>query len=644
MNKKPGLLALFFLLLSSPLAAKIELPPLLGDGAVIQRGEPVTVWGWSDAGAEVTVRFAGETRTVHSDGQGAWRALFAPRVAGGPHTLEISAGAETLSVRDILVGDVWLCSGQSNMEWVLGNARGAAEDIATSENTNIRHFYVPHSWAALPSDRLAGGGWKAAHPASAGDFTAIGYYFARRIQAETGVPIGLLHSSWGGANIESWMSPEALGESPEESHARIRRLEAEARERAASLKERFGRWPGTVTDRVDTAAADWSAPGLDESDWMELSAPMLWEMQGLDGVDGVVWYRKKFSLDEPQAAGGVRLHLARIDDSDTTWVNGHRVGATDRYDQVRTYPVPAEFLQRGDNVIAVRVTDTGGGGGIYSDPALLYVEAPDGAKISLAGKWKARPDRVTIPAEINANHTPSALYNKMIHPLLPFPVKGVLWYQGESNADNAGDAVRYREQFRNFILDLRRLWRRPELAFYWVQLANWISGGDTPDSSPWALLRESQTAALELPNTGQAVTIDVGDPRDIHPKDKKTVGTRLALIALHKTYGKPGIGYLGPIPESCTIEGAAVRITFSASAPAPAARGGAPLLGFELAGTDGKHGPADARVEGRTVVVTSPAVPRPVSVRYAWKDNPEEANLAGDNGLPAGPFRMTAGC
>lgn len=641
MGKKPVFLGLFLFLLASPLAARVELPPLLGDGAVIQRGEPVVVWGWSEPGAEVTVRFAGEARTVHGDGRGAWRAEFAAREAGGPHALEISSGAETLSVRDILVGDVWLCSGQSNMEWVLRNAEGAAEDIAASENMNIRHFLVPHSWAALPSDRLAGGSWKAAHPASAGDFTAIGYYFARRIQAETGVPIGLLHSSWGGANIESWMSPEALGESPEESHARIGRLEAEAEKRAAALREKFRRWPGAVTDRVEAAAADWSAAILDESGWMELSAPMLWESQGFDGVDGVVWYRKKFSLDARQASGGVRLHLARIDDSDTTWVNGHRVGATERYDQVRSYAVPAEFLQPGDNVIAVRVTDTGGGGGIYSDAGLLYVEAPDGAKIPLAGKWKARPDRVTIPAEINANHTPSALYNKMIHPLIPFPVRGVLWYQGESNADDAGEAVRYREQFKNFITGLRRLWRRPGLAFYWVQLANWISGGDTPDSSPWALLREAQTAALELPNTGQAVTIDIGDPRDIHPKDKKTVGTRLALIALHKTYGKTDVGYVGPLPEKATSEGAAVRIGFSSAAPAPAARGGAPLLGFELAGKDGKHAPADARIEGRTVVVTSPAVPRPVSVRYAWKDNPEDANLAGDNGLPAGPFRMT---
>ena len=622
----------------SVLYAKIELPFLIGDNMVMQRREPIPVWGWSAPDTAVTLTFAGEKKTVHSDKNGAWHAVFSSKEAGGPYQLQISSGGDTRTVRDILVGDVWLCSGQSNMEWVLRNTDNAKQEIAHSGNNEIRHFKVPLTWSVAPSDRLAGGEWEIAGPDTSGEFTAVGYYFAKKVNAETGIPIGLLHSSWGGSAIEAWMSPAALGETDAMAADKMEQLVADAEQSAQSIKNKLSRWPGALVDRFKTADADWSAPDVDESDWIEISAPQLWEEDGLEGVDGVVWYRKTFHLDAKQAAAGVVLHLAKIDDNDITWVNGHKVGGTEAYNAVRRYEVPAEFLKTGDNKIAIRVEDTGGGGGIYSD-AGLYVETADG-QLPLTGMWKVKPDKVTVTMISGINQTATALYNKMLHPLFAFPIEGVLWYQGESNADNTEEAYNYRGQFENMIKDWRKSWHKPELAFYWVQLANFKSGANTAFSSPWAIVRDAQTAALELPNTGQAITIDVGNPDDIHPRDKKTVGTRLALIALNKVYGKHDISYSGPVLKDYKVDGAKVELNFSNSGSKLAISDGDSVNGFEIAGADRKYKPATALIQNNTVVVSNDSVEQPVAVRYAWDDNPEDANLIGSNKLSAGPFRL----
>ena len=608
---------------------------------VVQRREPIPIWGWSNTNTEIVLNFAGEKRSAISDNSGAWRTTFSPREAGGPYELHIASDRESITVRDILVGDVWLCSGQSNMEWILRNTENAAEEIANSKNSDIRHFKVPHTWALAPSERLAGGSWTAANPDSAGAFTAIGYYFAKKVNTETGIPVGLLHSSWGGSTIESWMSPEALGETNEEALGRMEQLSADAERRAKSIKDKLSRWPDALVSHVEAADSDWSSAELDESGWLEVSAPQLWESQGLEGVDGVVWYRKTFHLNENQTAGGLVLGLARIDDNDITWVNGYKVGETNAYDMVRRYDVPAKFLKSGENQIAIRIEDTGGGGGIYSDANLLYIETSDGRRLPLTGRWKIKADKVTVSMMTDANHTPTALYNKMLHPLFAFPIKGVLWYQGESNADNVEEALKYRGQFQNLIKDWRKSWRKPELAFYWVQLANFNSNHDTDAASPWAIVRDAQTAALELQNTGQAVTIDVGNPNDIHPRDKKTVGTRLALIALNKTYGRSNVSYSGPVLDTYEVEGAKVKLRFSNSTLKLAvAGGGKSVMGFQIAGADRQYKSANASILDNMVVVSNESVKQPVAVRYAWSDNPDQANLIGDNGLPAGPFEL----
>jgi sialate O-acetylesterase len=624
---------------TSPAWGAIELPPIFTDGAVLQREEPVPVWGRAPAGSQLTLRFAGETRQVQADDAGNWRAEFAPRKAGGPHEIQLSSGDFSKTIRDVWMGDVWVCSGQSNMEWPLRNSADADAQIQAAPLPQIRHFKVPRGWAAQPAAALAGGEWLAATPEHLGDFTGVGWFFAREVNRATGVPIGLINASWGGSRIEAWMSPQALGKSPEATRKSVEQMAAEGEARARAVAQSLRRWPGAVVPKVTLATADWSAPELDERDWLEIQAPSLWEEQGFPGVDGVIWYRRSFELSASQAAAGITLGLGRIDDNDITWVNGHRVGETNAYDRVRRYEVPAEYLREGRNQIAVRVEDNGGGGGIYSNANLLYWQSADGQLGSLSGPWKIKADRVSITIIDNVHHLDTALYNQMIHPLFPLPVKGVLWYQGESNAVSAQQAEEYRKLFPAMINDWRARWNKPELPFYWVQLANFISNSDTPETSPWAILRESQTAALALKNTGQAVIIDVGNPADIHPTDKKTVGERLARIALHQTYGKKDIHFRGPVFQSAEVAKDQLIVKFSTSGKlAPATQGF--IKGFEVAGKDGKFRKLEGIIQANNVVLPLSGISQPQQLRYAWSDNPEVANLMDVQGLPAEPFRI----
>ena len=626
---------LFFLALAAVQAnADIKLPHLLSDGAVLQRNAPIPIWGTAPAGAQVVARFAGEERQIQADAQGNWRAVFPARKAGGPYELNISSGGFSRTVNDLLIGDVWVASGQSNMEWVVRDSAGADAEIAAANHPQIRHFKVPRSWAVEPSSTLTGGDWQPANSANLGDFTAVGWYFAKVIQRETGVPIGLINSTWGGSRIEGWMSAQNLGISSEEAQATLQQMVVTGEAKADKVRQLVQRWPGSLVKQIDSAVADWSAANLNEQDWSTIQAPSLWEEQDYPGVDGVMWYRKMFELRDAEAKQDITLGLGKIDDADITWVNGHKVGETDGYDQVRTYKVPAKFLRPGKNHIAVRVDDKQGGGGIYSTANLLYVETANGKRYPLAGEWKIKADRVTVTVADQFHNTGTALYNKMVHPLFQVPVKGVIWYQGESNAYSEEDAENYRSQFAGLINDWRAQWNNPKMPFYWVQLANFISG-----SEKWAFLREAQTATLALKNTGQAITIDIGDPNDIHPRDKKTVGERLARIALNQAYGKSKVHFRGPVMHSATVKKDQLVVKFK-TAKSLAVRGdNDQVKGFEIADAAGQFKPVTGSIKGNTVILPLTDASKPTAVRYAWSDNPEEANLQDKEGLPAEPFR-----
>ena len=561
--------------------------------------------------------------------------------AGGPHTLAVTSGGERLTAHDLLVGDVWVLSGQSNMEWTVRDARDAEAETAAATDGRIRHFKVPRSFAETPQDELAGGAWAAASPETVGDFSTVGYYFARDLRRHVDVPIGLVNTTWGGSRIEPWMSAAMLGYTPGEVEAvwAVERARDEAT-RAQLLESLGGELPTEDAGMAGSEPA-WAAPDLDDSDWRTVRVPGLWEAQGYPGLDGVAWYRTAFELSEAEAAAGVTLGLGQIDDGDVTWVNGTEVGRTpNAYDAVRRYRVPASALHAGPNALAVRVEDFQGGGGITGAGDLLYVETASGERRPLSADWRFRVGIAQLNVGGDKNHVPMGLWNRMVHPLTAQPVAGVLWYQGESNGDRMEDAAAYGGQFRSMIEGWRGAWGEPSLPFFWVQLAAFRAPPTGPDDTGlWPTVREGQSSALALPHTAEAVALDVGDADDIHPRDKQTVGHRLALAARALVYGEDDLVYSGPRYRDHTVEDGRVTVSFDHVGGGLTARDGLPLGGFALADADGQWHEAQARIEGERVVVWSSAVPAPTAVRYAWADNPVAATLANAAGLPAAPFR-----
>ena len=616
----------------------LRLSPLVGDHMVVQRDAAVPIEGRAAPGAEVALSIGELTFTTHADDEGAWQIVLPPREAGGPFGFAVRSGGETVRVRDVLAGDVWIASGQSNMEWTVADSRNAEAEIAAADDPRIRNFRIPRSWSYSPADTLVGGEWEVSDRAHVGGHSAVAYFFARELRGHVDVPIGIIDNSWGGARLEPYMSADALGLDAAGA-AQVRALQqAREEELRRGLEARIGELPTSDPGLVDGRAV-WADPSLEDGDWARIRVPARWEEAGYNGLDGVAWYRRDITLTAAAAASPVHLGLGMIDDGDRTWVNGVEVGGMEMaWNQPRRYRVPADVLREGRNVVAVRVVDTGGGGGIHGPEELLYLETAEGRR-PLAGEWRFRIGVVALGSG-DMNQVPTVLYNQMVHPITDYPVRGVIWYQGESNA-YPGDAYEYRELFKTMIRSWREAWGR-ELPFLWVQLANFMQPGDGTEPSDWAMLRESQTAALALPGTAQALAIDIGEADDIHPRNKQDVGARLARAARAVAYGQDVV-YSGPVYRSHTVRpDGRVEIAFDHVDGGLVARGGT-LGGFAIAGEGGEFVVAEARIEGDRVVVWSEAVPDPVAVRYAWADNPVTANLYNEEGLPATPFRTDEG-
>lgn len=637
MNAKRAL-GIIALLASMPSIAshtKLEVPAMFGDHAVLQRDMPIRLWGWGTPGSKVTVTFDAHKVQAGVASDGRWQVTLPSHAAGGPYAWQVSDGWQTLTSHDVLVGDVYLASGQSNMEFELAKARDGAAETARATDGSIRELKVPNAWSVTSSARLPGGTWVPASPATAGSFSAVAFFFAREVRADQHVPVGIIHSSWGGSRIEPWMDAATARVPPSAVAARVAREDAAEAKLVQSTRQRLKRWPGVLDAGND---GDYSRADADEHDFVSIHVPDFWESQGYIDMDGVAWYRAHVTLGHEDAAGGVTLGLGMIDDSDTTYVNGVVVGRTiNAWNRVRAYRVPPSALHEGDNVVAVKVTDLGAGGGIHGEPDQLFVENATGKRLPLHGPWLFRPARVALVPAQTKNQIPTLLYNAMIHPLLPMSLRGVLWYQGEQNATDEL-AFGYRSQFAALIHQWREEFQQPALPFLFVQLSNFNRGADTAAGSPWAMLRESQASALKLPATAQAVTIDVGNPDDIHPTDKQTVGHRLALATRHVVYGE-SLVYRGPTFASVAFDGNLARLTFDDDGVALATRGNATLNGFTLAGPDHHFQPATARIDGHVVVVQAEGVTAPTAVRYGWSENPVDANLVNAAGLPASPFR-----
>jgi sialate O-acetylesterase len=635
---KKRVLVLAATMISSMGFATVRLPNIFGDNMILQRDKPIPVWGWADKNEKVTIQFNQQTKTVKADKNGQWKVFLHAEKAGGPYNLSVK-GQNAITLHDILMGDVWICSGQSNMEFHVKDVLNADKEKAASANPNIRHFYLPKDISATPKSDIKQSAWLPASPENTGEFTAVGYFFARALNEQLQVPIGLIHTSWGGTIVETWISREGLADNEAFSdlmkNTPVLNLDSFALVNKNRVAKTIQTLQGSLPDA--TTAASWSSENTDDQSWQQMKVPGAWETQQLPDFDGEVWFRHHFNIAAADAGKPAELSLGPIDDNDVTYINGTRVGSTNLYSAARVYQIPAGVLKAGDNVISVKIQDTGGGGGFTGDPSDLSVNIA-GHKQSLAGNWAFRIASVIVADNnVGPNSYPSLLYNAMINPILPFAIKGAIWYQGESNADRA---YQYRKAFPLLINDWRRLWNQGEFPFYFVQLASFNSAnGNSQNGSKWAELREAQTLSLNVPNTGMAVITDIGEPKDIHPRNKQDVGKRLAAVALHNTYGQNNI-FSGPVYQSMQTNGNKITLSFTSTGSGLTVKDKYGYIkGFEIAGADQQFHYAKAYIDGDKVVVYTGDVNSPVAVRYGWADDNLEDNLFNKEGFPAAPFR-----
>ncbi|HDS1548778.1 sialate O-acetylesterase [Stenotrophomonas maltophilia] len=622
------------------------LHPLFRDHAVLQRDRPIAVWGHAGPGQPVSVTFAGQAVSTRADAAGGWQATLSPMAAGGPHTLEVIAGTRRERVRDVLVGDVWLCSGQSNMELPVWRSLNAASEIAAATMPRIRLFTVPQHAAAQAQESFNDStAWTSATPDAVRDFSATCFYFARELQRTVDVPMGLIEAAWGGSRIEAWTSVGALRgqgglDEALDILARSARDPLEARAAWGRYWQhwwatREGTLPGDAPWRADADDRGWSrAPAT-------LGAWERWNEPALADYNGMVWYRTQVVLSAEQAARGATLELASADEVDVTWVNGVAVGSQYGAGK-RRYPLPRGLLKAGSNVIAVNVLDTYGEGGL-AGPATAYgLQFDDGERVALQGPWKYRvaPGQQAPPfAPWQAATGLSTLYNGMIAPLGGVGLRGMLWYQGESNT---GEGATYALRLRA----LRDDWRRQfgaRLPLLLVQLAGYGQPPVAPADSGWAQVREAQRrVAAEDAQSGLAIAIDIGDAYDIHPPNKQELGRRLARVARHVVYGEQDVAPSGPRAVTAVRTPAGVAIAFEDVDGTLTATGAVGPIGFEFCGSerDTRHCDyGDAELDGRRILLRGPRSTHATHVRYCWADGPV-CTLRDRSGAPAGPFEL----
>ncbi len=617
--------------------AGVRLPVVFSDGMVLQHGRPVAIWGWADAGEEVRVSVAGRSATVVAGSDGRWLATLDALPAGGPYTLVVN----DLAVEDVLAGDVWFCSGQSNMELPVSRVTDMfAGEVALYENPSVRHIKVPAvSDMYGPHDDIAPARWTRLEHDNVMDFSALCYFFARELYEATGVPVGIINASLGGSPIEAWLDGENIKQFPRNYNDLLFSADERFTGAAGELSGIVSsRWYGTLEER-DPGLTDnlqWHSPALDDSAWRSCD---LFDRAWSDGPDGTVpgsfWLRKKIAVPDSLAGREAILRLGCIMHSDRTYVNGRQVGETGYEYPPRIYTVPAGVLTAGENLVTVRVVAPHGNAHFIPDKPykLLF---PSGYEIPLEGLWQvaAGAPMPAMPQLPSFSQKPTTLYNGMVAPIARYTVRGAVWYQGETNA---GRPAEYYGLLKSLIAQYRRDAGEPDLPVLVVQLPNFMQEDRLPGHGGWAFMRETQLrVSQEVPGVGLAVTIDAGEWNDIHPLDKKTIAGRLVLQARRIAYGEDIVAD-GPQFESLAADGD--RLTISFRDGTDDLDDSAPLLGFAVAGPDGRFHWAEAVADGRRVVVRSEAVAGPVAVRYAWGNNPAGANLRNRSGIPASPFR-----
>jgi len=623
-------------LCAEDMAQEFTAQSVFSSHMVLQREHPISISGTAASGKSVHVEFAGQKVAAVGDSSGKWAAVFPAMAAGGPYTLTVTGGKGSTPIKfeDVLVGEVWVCSGQSNMEWPLDKSLNAGQEVAAAAHPSLRLFQVPRTPSDLPMENLRGASWAVCSPESAAKFSAVGYFFGRELNSKLGVPVGLINSSWGGSSAEHWMTAAALAGIPET----VKPLK-DFQARAAAARATWS--PGINQDSVENTGlqhgwASFQSPA--DGDWRDMELPATWQQRGLD-VSGVFWFRKEVDVPAEWANRPLKLAIGATDKEDITYFNGEKVGSVCEADNQmsysfkRVYDVPGNLVKAGRNVIAVRVRSDFFDGGMTGPADFMQLSCPslDVPAKPLAGIW-----RYAIESNYGFCHPgmPTELFNGIIRPLLPLAIRGVIWYQGESNTTNP---ELYKKLLPALIANWRSSWNQGDFPFHIVQLHNWDQPAPFQAGSKIAALREAQALALSVPNTAMTVTIDIGEV-DCHFKNKQAVGQRLAASALAKDYGMKDIPCQGPIFKAVMFKGSRAVVSFDNPSGGLVATGGGPLQGFHLAGADGVFHPAKASIDGETVVLDAPEVPVPKAARYAWADNPI-CNLHNQAGFPAAPFR-----
>lgn len=627
----------FFSSCSIAAFGQVELPRLISDGMVLQRNSDVKIWGWASKREPISVSFMGEEYKAVADSTGNWSISLADLNPGGPFRMEIT-GKNTIHLEDIYIGDVWLASGQSNMELPMSRVAPLySEEIAKASNEAIRFFEVPKTYDFNEARKeLEGGEWKPVNRNTIEQFSAVAYFFARDLHEEYNIPIGIINSALGGSPAEAWISEEALKKFPEHYEEAMKFKDAGLRDSIESADQtRIGKWYSEIQKKDKGIAENWKAPHIDDSSWRTMEIPGYWADTELGPTNGVIWFRKTIDLPQDLARQPAKLLLGRIVDADSVFVNGRFVGNTTYQYPPRRYEIPAEVLKAGENTISIKIINESGRGGFVPDKEYKLVSGEE--EIDLTGTWKFKlgAEMPRLQGQTFIRWKPLGLYNAMINPLTNYAIKGVIWYQGESNADTPEE---YEALMTTLIQDWRNKWDQEDLPFLYVQLANFMESKDQPEDSNWARLREAQRETLSVPNTGMAVAIDVGEWNDIHPLNKRTVGERLARVAKSVAYDED-IVPAGPLFDSFSKQGDSIVISFKNTGGGLVSGNGEALQHFAIAGRDGKFKWAQAEIRGNKVVVYHPEISDPVAVRYAWADNPEKANLYNKEGLPASPFR-----
>ncbi|POY36655.1 9-O-acetylesterase [Solitalea longa] len=640
--------ALLFVLsvFACTLKAEVKLPALVGDHMVLQRDKPLNIWGYANSGEAVTINFANKTVKTTTAANGKWTAVLPAMKAGGPYQMKIK-GTNEILLNDILIGDVWICSGQSNMDFPLKDASNGTVAVEKSVNNQIRLFTVEKKIFLQPQEE-ARGQWSVCSPETTKWFTAVGYFFGKELNQKLNIPIGLIHSCWGGTVVESWISADGLKGETTFGNKALQTATFDTLSYNNEHRKLNDTWMNKF-DNSDIGKVGgkyvWADNDINTSDWKPIQLPIVWEFLGkgvFEYLDGVVWFRKQFSLKPEDLKSDCVASLGYIQNSDVTFVNGTQIGSSpDKWGLMRNYTIPKNLLKEGQNTITVRVNNYGGDGGFAAKSADFYIKT-NNATISLIGEWLYkvgytlkvydRPEK-----EFGPNTSPSVLYNSMINPLVNLSIKGVIWYQGESNWDRG---YQYRDLFPRMITDWRSQFKQGEFPFLFVQLANHHQKQDKPENAYWAEVREAQDMTLKLNNTGMVTAIDLGNAGNIHPTNKQDVGLRLAWEAERTVYK---VSQIGPGPRFKSVEfkeGYALIKFDNVGNGLKLKEKTSWLGGFAIAGANQQFVWSEAIiVDKNTVKVYQNNIKQPEAVRYAWEDNPADASLYSSDNLPAFPFR-----